>query len=85
MNILEGDKLTVINNKPLHGNEVAPPLIEGNEYVARQIHICQCGQDHVDVGLKSKYNWITCYKCKKELPKGETIHWCHPTRFEKVN
>lgn len=82
--IKTGDKLKAINNKPLQGNDVAPALIIGCEYPANKIHTCVCGQDHIDVGLKSKYNWITCYKCRKELPDGDKIHWCHPTRFEIV-
>jgi hypothetical protein len=80
--IQQGAKLKALNNNPLQGNEVAPPLVVGKEYDAKEVYVCQCGQDHVDVGLASKYNWITCYKCKKELPRGEKIHWCHPTRFE---
>lgn len=79
-----GDKLLATNNKPLKGNDVAPSLIVGGEYPAKQIYVCKCGQDHIDVGLKSKYNWITCYKCREELPDGAKIHWCHPIRFEIV-
>lgn len=72
-----------INNQPLEGNDVAPPLELGEEYQLSEIYTCECGQEHYNVELKSKYNYISCYNCKKELPAGGRIHWCHPSRFEK--
>lgn len=70
-----------INNTPLEGNEVAPPLELGQEYKLQDVFPCSCGQEHWNVGLKSKYNCISCYRCKKPIPKGDLIHWCHPSRF----
>lgn len=74
--------MIAINNSPLPNNEVAPPLIVGNEYKLVQEFVCICGQNHFDVGLKSRYSFISCYKCGKQLPNGDKIHWCHPTRFQ---
>lgn len=71
-----------INIKPLEGNEIAPPLELGKDYSIVKTYECKCGQIHYDVGLTSKYNWVSCYKCKKEIPGGDIIHWCHPSRFE---
>jgi hypothetical protein len=71
-----------INIEPLPENEVAPPLELNKEYSVIQTYICKCGEGHYDVGLKSKYNWIRCYKCKREIPKGDSIHWAHPSRFK---
>lgn len=71
-----------INIAPLEGNAVAPPLVKGQEYPLVDTYECKCGQVHYNVGLKSKYNWVSCYQCKKEIPKGDSIHWCHPSRFE---
>lgn len=71
-----------VNILPLVGNDVAPPLKLNDDYKLVQIHRCKCGQEHYDVGLKSEYNWVSCYKCKKPLPQGNLIHWCHPDRFE---
>lgn len=78
----DGTMLECINTKPLEGNEIAPPLEEGVFYPIVKTHKCSCGQEHYDVGLKSEYNWVTCYKCKIKLPNGDTIHWCHPSRFK---
>jgi hypothetical protein len=78
-----GESLTCYNNLPLSGNEVAPPLKIGQTYPLKQIYTCKCGQEHYDVGLTSNYQWVTCYKCKQPIPKGDQIHWCWPLRFEK--
>lgn len=78
-----GQVLICKNNQPLEGNTIAPPLTVDEKYTAKEVLICDCGQDHIDVGLKSKYNFITCYKSKTELPRGTKIHWCHPSRFEQ--
>lgn len=71
-----------INVLPLVGNEVAPPLELNKEYEKVETYTCRCGQEHYNVGLKSNYNWISCYKCGIPIPKGDMIHWCHPSRFE---
>lgn len=75
--------LVCINNNRLAGNEVKPPLVEKQKYILKGVFMCDCGQDHYDVGLESKFNYVSCYKCKKPIPGGDTIHWCHPSRFEK--
>lgn len=72
-----------INAKCLPNNEVAPPLKEGKMYKVKSIHVDYEGNQHLDVGLKSKYNYITGYETGIELPKGNKIHWCHPIRFSK--
>lgn len=77
-----GDAIVCKNTAPLSGNEVAPPLEMDKDYEANNVHVCECGQAHIDVGLKSVYNWVRCYKCDTHLPNGDSIHWCHPTRFE---
>lgn len=79
---LKKDDIAIcIDNKPLQGNVVAPPLQEKEEYPVIDVYECFCGQKHIDVGLKSEYNYIRCYKCESNLPNGNKIHWCHPTRF----
>jgi len=76
--------LKCLNNLPLLGNSVAPPLVVGQTYLEIRRHTCHnCGQEHIDVGLKSSYNYISCYTCKEHLPDVKT-HWCHPSRFENV-
>lgn len=77
-----GDKLKCVNNKPLEGNNVAPPLKVDEEYPVAKTYTCPppCGQVHIDVGLQSNYGYISCYKCGTHLPETR-VHWCHPTRF----
>jgi hypothetical protein len=73
------DKITCENAKPLTGNTIAPPLVEGSSYILQQIHICKCGNPHYNVGLAMECNYVRCYDCKEELPM--TNHWAHPSRF----
>jgi hypothetical protein len=80
--IKKDDALICRNNKPLTGNLVAPPLNENDSYTAKDVITCVCGSKHVDVGLVSDYNYVSCFECKEPLPDGDKIHWCHPSRFE---
>jgi len=82
--IEKDNKLKCVNIKPLTGNDVGPDLKDNVEYEAKEVYTCTCGQKHIDVGLKSNYNWIRCYNCQEELPRGREIHWAHPIRFEIV-
>lgn len=75
------DDMKCVNSLPLEGNTVAPPVVVGQNYLLQGIFFCKCGQEHFDMGLKSKYNYISCYKCKEPIPNGDSIHWCHPSRF----
>lgn len=75
-----GDKIKCVNNSPLEGNNIAPPLI-GKEYTVKEVILDSKGNSHLDVGLKSRYNFITSFETKEELPRGNYVHWCHPSRF----
>lgn len=78
-----GELVHVVKLSPLLGNTIAPPLRDlGREFAIIGIYICKCGQHHINVGLNSEYNYISCYLCKVALPS-ETIHWCHPSRFRR--
>ena len=88
-----GDKLIVLNKEPLPGNKIAPPLqieedVDGGmklkQYEALEVFTCACGQTHINVGLTSVQNYISCYNCTEELPRGTEIHWCHPSRFKVI-
>lgn len=78
-----GESIVCINKEPLKGNDIAPPLEVGKEYSIKGIAIDKAGNQHLDVGLKSMYNWVTSYETKEALPDGDRIHWCHPSRFIK--
>jgi hypothetical protein len=87
-----GDKLIATNIKPLpnagsdeNGHKIAPPLSVDGEYIVKSVFLCKCGQDHLDVGLVSKYNFISCYKCGYSIDGSDKIHFCHPSRFVKVD
>lgn len=77
------DKVTCNNTKPLFGNDIAPPLTEGQEYSVIDIHTCQCGKPHINVGLTLEVNWVKCYDCSEELPPNN--HWCYVSRFTKID
>ena len=85
----KGMTLTCVNTDFLPGNTFKPNLEADRTYILKNIHICDCGQHHFDVGLPLTIGFVTCYNCKKELPKkvtanGMQIHWCHPTRFKET-
>ena len=77
-----GQEVEVVKVGPLKGNDVAPPLNMGEFYPIKDIVIDSQGNQHLDVGLESAYNWITSFETKQELPNGDKIHWCHPSRFK---
>lgn len=78
-------KLKCINIKPLSGNEVAPPLEEGKEYDLLSKIQDSKGNYHYDIGLKSEYTYVRSFETQENLPDGDKIHWCHPSRFEVIN
>lgn len=80
----KGDKVKAINVAPLKGNDVAPPLKLNEVYPVNEIITTAGDHDHIDVGLKSSYNYVRCHATGEEIPDGDSIHWCHPSRFEKV-
>lgn len=80
-----GDTVIAQNNKPLEGNDKAPALTVGAEYPVKNIIYDNKGFPHLDVGLKSELNFVTSWHTAEELPDGDTIHWCHPSRFTKKN
>lgn len=77
-----GEKLVCVNVEPLKGNDKAPPLTLGETYKVKTIVLDKEGNQHLDVGLKSTLNFVTSYETKEELPDGNKIHWCHPSRFQ---
>jgi hypothetical protein len=79
-----GDTVKAVNNKPLQGNDYAPALEIDKEYPVLEIVLDSKGNQHLDVGLKSELNYIRSYETEEKLPRGNEIHWCHPSRFVKV-
>ena len=79
-----GDTITCITNKPLNGNEVAPPLEEGKDYEVEEIFVDGKGNQHLHVGLKSEVNYVTSIETEETLPDSGVggKHWCHPSRFK---
>ena len=81
----EGTEVKAINIAPLAGNYKAPALELDKIYTIKQIILDSQGNQHLDVGLVSELNYVRSWETKEQLPNGETIHWCHPSRFEMVN
>ncbi len=79
------DPIECINDKPLEGKSVCPPLKFGFNYTVKGIVLDSQGNQHLDVGLESKYNYIESFETKEDLPNGNKIHWCHPSRFKPLN
>jgi len=81
-------KLKCINVHPLKGNDVAPPLVFGEEYELKDVFVegNEEKTEHYDVGLKSHYNYVTSRVTGATLPNSGNggIHWCSPDRFEEV-
>jgi len=77
-------KVKCINVDPLGANEVAPPLELNKVYDVKEIIEDSKGHQHYDVGLVSKYNYIRSFDTGEDLERGDSIHWCHPSRFEVV-
>lgn len=75
-------RLEVINDKPLPGNDCAPPLKIGEIKELVSIQLDSKGNKHLDVGLVSKLAFIRSYETKEQLKDGDKIHWCHPSRFK---
>lgn len=77
-------KVKVVKTDPMSGNKVCPPLNLGEEHSIKEIILDKEGNQHIDVGLFSEFNYITSFETKEELDRGDKIHWCHPSRFELV-
>lgn len=78
-----GQQVQCVFTDLLKGNTIKPPL-ELKTYKIQGICTDSKGNQHLDFGLTSKYKYITSYETKEELPDGDIIHWCHPSRFKPV-
>lgn len=79
-----GDTIKCKNDSPLSGNTFAPDLVIGEDYPVKHIITDSKGNQHLDVGLKSELNYVTSWDTGEELPDGDKVHWCHPSRFSLV-
>lgn len=77
-----GDSVNVVNAAILPGNEEGPKLKEGDRMEVKAIVLDSAGNQHLDVGLVSELSYVSSYETKEQLPNGDSIHWCHPSRFE---
>ncbi len=78
----EGQTVRCVNTNRLSGNEEKPELRLNQQYVVKSIVLDSKGNQHLDVGLSSSLAYVRSYETKENLPDGDTIHWCHPSRFE---
>lgn len=79
-----GDSVKCINTGLLKSNDIAPKLELEKEYKVKQITYDREKNQHLDVGLPSKVNFVRSIETWEELKDGDKIHWCHPSRFEKI-
>ncbi len=78
-----GETIVCVNTEPLKGNDKAPELELNKEYKVKEIFICKCKEEHLNVGLELTLNYVECFKCRETLP--DTNHWCHTSRFVNKN
>jgi len=83
--IINMNKIEIVNDDYLPGNDVKPPIKIGEQHFVLREHVCKCGEIHLDIGLKSEYNFITCYKCREDLPESENIHWINQCRTKSIS
>lgn len=69
---------------PLPKKEVAPPMKPEQEYPIKAIIYDSLGNQHIGLGIESKYNFIRSYETGEKLREGDRIHWVHPGRLEIV-
>lgn len=74
------DIVKIINDAPLSGNTIAPPVVIGQEYPVKNIVLDSHNNQHLDLGIKSEYNYISSWETGEELPMGDKVHWVHPSR-----
>lgn len=79
------DEVEIINQDPLPGNNVNPPVKIGERYKIKNIVLDRLNNQHLDLGLKSKYFFITSWETMEQLPEGDEIHWVNPIRVKLVN
>lgn len=79
----EGDTIICIKTDVLPGNGIAPPLKLEKEYTIREVIQDSKGNPHFDVGLPSDLFTISSWDTGELLPRGDKIHWCHPSRFRR--
>lgn len=76
-----GQKAPCNNAKPLPGNDVGPALVEGDDYEVFETIEDSRGNQHLNVGLKSTISYVTSYETGEKLPRGNEVHWIHPSRL----
>jgi len=79
-----GDSVEVVFDDYFKGNEYKPDLKLGETKKILGTHTCKCGELHLNVGLLSDINYVSCYKCGEHLPNGNFIHWAHSSRFSLI-
>ena len=62
-------------------NSRNPPLREEAEYLVNKVHICECGDISLDVGLHSD-NGTSC-RCGAKTSPTSGIWWANAKRFVK--
>tara|TARA_R110000772_G_C13310328_1_gene440493 strand:- start:30451 stop:30705 length:255 start_codon:yes stop_codon:yes gene_type:complete len=82
----KGQRVKCINDKALSDTGVKPPLELNEEYTILQITLDNKNNQHLDVGLISKFNYVSSLETKEVLDDSgvDGIHWCHPSRFKEL-
>lgn len=81
----KGSIVRCVNAQVMPGRKIGPPLVLNQQYEVKEVLVDKQGYEHVDVGLLSEHNYITCFETGEELERGDRVHWCHKSRFEVVS
>jgi hypothetical protein len=80
----EGDTVEITDDQPLEGKDVAPPVQVGKQYPVKGIILDRDGFQHLDLGLESKYSYVSSFETEEKLRDGHKIHWVSTRRTKKV-
>lgn len=79
-----GDKVEIVFDGYLKDRDVKPAVIMGEQHIIQGIVLDSKGNQHLNIGLKSHYNYIRSQETNEELPNGHILHYIHPSRVKKV-
>lgn len=85
-----GETVKCIIEKALSSSGYGPNVKLNQTYIIKEIITTGKrketpeGYDHIDIGLPSEVGSVTCLETGDVIPRGETVAWCHPSRFETV-
>jgi len=79
-----GDEAKCVDDSILSDAGIRPSVVLNKEYPVKGVTTDSEGNQHLDIGLESSIGFVRSLETGEELEDGDSIHWCHPSRFEKI-